>query len=562
MRSSKRPRLRKEARLDILCIISLLCCASVWLGFGDISLDSRSLGVARVLLGTLVLIDLCTSRWPLRHTFYSDGALSIWPREVVMRGEDPQIQSMDLSIYMISGSVQWTCLCFAVSGVGSIMLTVGIFTKFACLVCWIHVTSLAKRTSGVQQAGDTLLRIILFWFIWLPCQDYYSLDARMQISSSRVTTQVSSMASLAFMVQICLLYQLPAAFKVNALWSRPTKESAIYYVLANVAFCRKHFLTDWLVRHPEVPRILTLVTPWLEHAAPMFIFGNKIPGLRIFGVVSLIGFHLGLHVCMTLRLFPWICICAWVALVPSQCWDWALQHDGGTVSSTPEDIYVSFIVSALALLCTLQACFDTLPLPQALSEPLSSNSAWHALSGAGRLLGMNQQWFLFDTPARTSYWFRIKGTAGNTEYDLLKLLRLHCAGTMQQVAPRPLAEALEMESPGKRDATSEGFDNLYGGALWRKFLQNIGQPTNSSSSKDQGGAANKNKKMASSRYGAFVPHCVKALHSLWTMAGLRDHIGPLKQVECVAYWVDTAPSVTTVGLNSAVMWNFNTFVEH
>lgn len=568
MRSSKQPRLRKQARLDIMMIVSVISGLLWCFGLSELDLDGRSLGAARIMLGALVLVDLLTSRWPLRYLIYSDGPLSMWPRQVVREGGgDPQIQENDFSIYMISGSIRWTSFCFIMSGIASITFTLGIFTQISCAICWVHVKSLSARSSAVQQAGDTLFRILLFWFIWLPCSKHYSLDAEFFGPVRAGGTSLNTVASTAYMIQVALLYQLPAAFKINRLWSSPTREeSAIYYVLANVAFRRTNILTNWLLRHPELTSALTVVTPFLEHAAPIFIFGGRIPGLRLVGVALLVGFHWGLHVCMTLRLFPWICMAAWVALLPSAFWEWCLPLR--EVKSVPQESGIatwlydcfSLVVCVLALFSALQSCLDSLPLPEALAQSISATHGWHMLSRIGRLLGMHQQWFLFDNPAKTSYWFRIKGIPKSRsdsgrgsaegveiEYDLHKLLRYHCSGdgSYSSLSPKLLADKIVLDS---RINEEEDFEEVYGGALWRKFFQNLGQLCN---------------EKTRPRYAAFVPHYVKALHSLWNQRGLHKQLGDLREVKCVAYWRDTSPigNVSKAVVNCQVMWIVDTFVK-
>lgn len=158
---------------------------------------------------------------------------------------------------------------------------------------------------------------------------------------------------------------------------------------------------------------------------------------------------------------------------------------------------------------------------------------------------MHQQWFLFDNPAKSSYWYRIKGrtTSGGeragVEYDLHKLLRYHCNGP--SLSSSTLADQIALD-PQKEKNVEENFDECYGGALWRKFYQNLGQAFNGKTEP---------------RYAAFVPHYAKALRSLWSQSGLRDQLGDLQEVKCVAYWHDTSPAARKEGpivVNSALMW--------
>ena len=182
----------------------------------------------------------------------------------------------------------------------------------------------------------------------------------------------------AILIQMSLLYLTPAAFKVSPLWTAPTvSHNAIYYVLANKSFCRENIVTTTLLSYPVLLQLLSVVTPCLEHITPIFIFGSNIPLLRVIGIVILLSFHLGLHVTMTLGLFPWICMAGWVLLIPPECWgNWG-HGPVLTTNTTNIDNNISPTVAILAivyhslhpcvcgaaLLCSVHSCIDCLPGP-------------------------------------------------------------------------------------------------------------------------------------------------------------------------------------------------------
>ena len=165
---------------------------------------------------------------------------------------------------MWSGSPLVVSTLMVIAGIASLMVCVGFYTHMATFICWVHLYSLSTRCSGITQAGDTLLRLLMFWLMWLPCEMHYSIDAMLIDSASNQPTahasiegtqnkNILSLASAAILIQLSLLYQTPAAFKIDFLWTAPTvSDNAIYYVLANKSFRRDNFVTYTLLRYPHV----------------------------------------------------------------------------------------------------------------------------------------------------------------------------------------------------------------------------------------------------------------------------------------------------------------------
>ena len=549
--------------------LSLLGAALVISGWGSLSLDARSAGLGRCFLGALAFLDILGSRWPLRQLFYCDGPVSIWPRALVGANKDPQIHYQDLlwqGVYMWSGSPLVVSTLMVIAGIASLMVCVGFYTHMATFICWVHLYSLSTRCSGITQAGDTLLRLLMFWLMWLPCEMHYSIDAMLIDSASNQPTahasiegtqnkNILSLASAAILIQLSLLYQTPAAFKIDFLWTAPTvSDNAIYYVLANKSFRRDNFVTYTLLRYPHVLKCLTSITPWLEHAAPIFIFGGNIPYVRTIGVIAFVGFHLGLHLTMTLGLFPWTCIAGWSMLLPPELWNQGSAIPGtntNAMSSTSQVlpavslIYQTFriVLCSLALLCTVHSCIDCLPGPHQVKRiPNSSDEqdngnknsrsiqykvwriyAWIylRLGKIGRCLGVKQQWYLFDKPAASSYWYSVIGKVmmpqrgGNDRdsqcvYDLHKMLRMFVEGRLVLIDgeknvqySKVVSSSLAMSSEKlSKDYDKISFESVYGGHRWRKLMQNIGKHPRESGSKRLEG-----EKWFEGRYGKVLIFC-------------------------------------------------------
>ena len=188
MHANKHSRKREAARVVapgvlFAALLAALALRVLWPASfplsAHVSLDRRSLAAGRVLLGALVVVDITRSRWPFRRLLYSDDGM--WPRKLVLAGRDPQIRpDCDVSLYLSFGSVHWASAALVLAGAAGVCAIVGFYTRAALCYCWLHLYSMSYRCSGCQQAGDTLMRTVMFWSMFLPCGDVWSVDSALR----------------------------------------------------------------------------------------------------------------------------------------------------------------------------------------------------------------------------------------------------------------------------------------------------------------------------------------------------------------------------------------------
>ena len=119
-------------------------------------LDLRALAVMRISLGLIMLRDLWVRSYDL-VAFYSDrGAL---PREAILERLDG---TWRFSFHMMNGEWQFNAVLFVIHAVFAAMFLVGYRTRLATALCWLFVLSLHARGSIQLQAGDVVLRLLLF----------------------------------------------------------------------------------------------------------------------------------------------------------------------------------------------------------------------------------------------------------------------------------------------------------------------------------------------------------------------------------------------------------------
>src|SRR3954466_4118918 len=141
--------------------------------------DLRSLAAFRMVLAVLVLADLADRATNL-YAHYTDGG--ILPRSVFlqMRGLNP----WSFSLNLMNGELYFQVLIFGVGALAALALLVGYRTRLVSVIVWVVMLSIQYRNPLLYTAGDGLLRLLLFWGMFLPLGAYCSFDRLLNSSST------------------------------------------------------------------------------------------------------------------------------------------------------------------------------------------------------------------------------------------------------------------------------------------------------------------------------------------------------------------------------------------
>jgi hypothetical protein len=271
------------------------------------ALDLRSLALMRIGLAVMVLVDWI-DRLPDLQAHYSDAG--IVPRDVVTG-------VLPISVHFFHGSVWFQAVLFGLALVFGVLLLVGWRTPLVCLASWFLLISVHARNPALMQGGDQLLRMLLFWGIFLPLGACYSVDAA-RSGGPPAERRVLSPASFAYIVQLCLVYFFASAWKWSPEWR--SEGSAVFLALRVESFTTR--FAYLLLDYPELLRYLTYATVWLETLGWALLFLPFNVGFqRVLAVSLFVLFHLGLALTMELGNFPWVCMVAWLAILPPSFWN-------------------------------------------------------------------------------------------------------------------------------------------------------------------------------------------------------------------------------------------------
>ena len=281
-------------------------------------IDPRTLALFRVSLALVLLYDLWI-RIANLNAFYTDAGVLPRAAQIEIFSGLPQL----FSFHMMNGTLTGEAILLAIQMVAGVTLLIGYQTWISTFVSWILLVSLHNRNPMVLQGGDVLLRLMLFWGLFLPLGVRASLDRWLAplAEEKYPNAPLVSMATFAVLLQVCFVYWFTWALKTDASWR--VDGTAIGYALSIDQLSRP--LGRALLHYPDVMRNLTFVTLYLERFGPLLAL---LPfwRLRLFMVAVFIGFHFTMGMCMTLGVFTFIAPTAWLLFVPTGAWDFADSH--------------------------------------------------------------------------------------------------------------------------------------------------------------------------------------------------------------------------------------------
>jgi hypothetical protein len=308
--------------------------------------------------------------------------------------------------------------------------------------------SMHERNRVILDGGDHLLRILLFWGMFVPLGARWSVDARRTARVSpgardAATGELRSLGGAALLVQIASMYVFTGLLKLHGEpWHDGT--AVRYALLAD------HMASSLGLLVFDAPRLTTALTVSVlvfEIVGPFVWFfpwrRGPVRAAITFGFFAL---QLGIAACMTIGNFQSAAFIWVIPFLPSWFWERVLprrlREAESAISASPElpgsrwtpmvQLFAGGL-GAYVLLCNLGSLFVEGSLP-GRPERLAY------------LLGVDQRWSMFTDPRRPTGWTVIPARlADGREVDLLT------------------GQPLSWEKPA---LTAE----IYGGWRWRVFV--------------------------------------------------------------------------------------------
>ncbi len=268
------------------------------------NIDDRALAAFRILAGVLLIVDICVRITDFRAHYTNFGVM---PFDVV---RNQLLLPMHFTFHL---NDTLTGVLFAAVILAALCLILNFQTRFAVFISWLLLVSLQHRNPLVIQGGDTVLRLYMFWGLFLPLHRSFRRPARKSSNSPLFT-----IASAAMLLQICEVYWFSVALKSHAAWR--VDFSAVYYALNLEQYASA--LGRWLLSFKPILPVLTVSTLIAETLFPLIaLVAFRYKRLKLFAVWAMMLLHVFFGLAFELGTFPYISIIGWVFFLPAIFWD-------------------------------------------------------------------------------------------------------------------------------------------------------------------------------------------------------------------------------------------------
>jgi predicted DCC family thiol-disulfide oxidoreductase YuxK len=296
-----------------------------------LTIDPRSLGLCRIVLGVVLIIDLAR-RVPYVRAFYTNDGL-LPNHTVLWRPPLPRLFSVFFPVSLMHEAVLVFIICFLCF----FFLMIGWRTRLFHLLSFAMTTSLHNRVLFAENWGAVALGALMVWTAFLPLGRRFSVDAVLSsmrahagetpddLGPARVGEQtapdnrpVVSLAVLGILLQLAAIYWFNFVHKSGATWKTGT---AVHYVLWQERIVT--VLGLWVRTHLPFAftKALTHGTLLAESAAPFLILTPIFwRWTRPLAAVVLAGLHIGIALFVNLGIFSGAMVAFFPLLLDTSTW--------------------------------------------------------------------------------------------------------------------------------------------------------------------------------------------------------------------------------------------------
>ena len=276
------------------------------------SADLRSIAVFRIVLALLILAVLANRATDLSAHYTDKGVL---PRSVLL---EEVLSRWAFSLNLMNGELFFQALLFGLGMLAALGMLVGYRTRLMTIITWVILLSIQMRNPLVSNSGDDLLRMLLFWGMFLPLGAYWSLDRARKVAAPRLSMHFLSFATVGLFLQIAFMYWFAAIKKSGPEWR--VDGTALYYALSIDQLTTP--IGSYLLQFPALLKGLTFATLGLEIIGPFLLFFPFFTGpVRTGAIVAFMSFHFGIWLTLDIGIFPWISAFCMVCFLPSWLWN-------------------------------------------------------------------------------------------------------------------------------------------------------------------------------------------------------------------------------------------------
>jgi hypothetical protein len=282
-----------------------------------LELDPRSLGLVRVYVGCILLLEVAR-RVPYLDVFYTNRGLL--PNHTLLFRPGAEFQ---FSFFFAASHLHEVIALFLMCAVIFALFTCGHRTRLLHVLSFLCILSVHSRTLIFDDGAEVTTRLLLFWILFLPIGARFSLDAlrtRTAVGSTPPETRPAvSLVVLAILLQLAAIYFFNAVHKSGDTWRTG---SAVHYVL------HQDRIVTWLglqVREhltPQLSAIMTHAVVGTEFLLPVLLLSPwKTRLCRRLAIVLGIGLHTSFQLLINLGMFSPAMVGFYLLLLSDRDWE-------------------------------------------------------------------------------------------------------------------------------------------------------------------------------------------------------------------------------------------------
>jgi predicted DCC family thiol-disulfide oxidoreductase YuxK len=295
-----------------------------------LAIDARSLGLFRIGLAALLLVDLAGRARDVRDFYTNAGLL---PNHTMLWR--PQVERL-FSVFLPASLGAEVWVTFAICAACYFALLVGWRTRVFQIVCFLLATSLHNRVLFVEGWGAVVMASLLLWTLFLPLGRRFSVDALRASLRARPDERPAdlaparlpppddrpavSLACLGVLLQLAAILWFDRANQTGATWRDGT---ALHYLLWQARVVTSTGAWARVNLSPGTLAALTHAILGLELAVPILVLAPVLRHwTRGLAIIALVGLHVGLALLVKLGGFAGAMIAFAPLLLTDGHWRW------------------------------------------------------------------------------------------------------------------------------------------------------------------------------------------------------------------------------------------------
>ncbi len=396
-------------------------------------IDTRSLACFRIGLGLLIVADMLLRARNFGF-YYIDGG--IVPAELAARHTTDNA----VSVYFLVGDANAIAALFVIQALVGLALAAGYRTRAVAIASFLFVVSLDHHNPFVLSYADTLFRLLLFWAIFLPLGERYSVDAVRSTGTPRET--VGGPIAAVALLQMVFMYVLNGVHKLESELWRSGEATVLVFGIDEMTF----LIGDFVRQYPTALEYGGLLWFYMLLTAWLLVLLSGRP--RVAFLSLFIGGHASFAVTVRIGAFAYVAIAGLLLFLPAVFWrdlDSVLERTGidstvdrirprlrsladrlpplgsvparyAAIGAAVQTVAVAAVVVALALVISI-AAFNAGAVvtddgydQRALNDAVSDHPAGTYVHTAAESVGVTQpEWSVFAPHPRTTDRYYVFG---------------------------------------------------------------------------------------------------------------------------------------------------------